>query len=47
MCSVGLLCARWSFLEAGIESVMLNLDAGIDMKTVSGSPGVSISHMPY
>ena len=24
----------WSFLEKGINSVMLNLEAGVDMRTV-------------
>ncbi|KAJ5158317.1 uncharacterized protein N7500_007968 [Penicillium coprophilum] len=30
------LDSTWSFLETGIESVMLNLDSGIDMKTYMG-----------
>ncbi|KAJ5793841.1 hypothetical protein N7457_000440, partial [Penicillium paradoxum] len=30
------LDSTWAFLEAGIESVMLNLDSGIDMKTYMG-----------
>jgi len=29
-----LLIFRWTFLEKGINSVMLNLDQGVDMKTV-------------
>lgn len=30
----GLTLFRWTFLEKGINSVMLKLEEGIDMKTV-------------
>jgi hypothetical protein len=45
--SVGVMAdvRRWTFLEKGIDSVMLKLEEGVDMKTVCCS--VLLSWLPH
>jgi hypothetical protein len=32
---------RWAYLEAGISKIMIDLQSGIDMNTVSEHPGLA------
>lgn len=35
------LFQRWAYLEAGISKIMIDLQSGIDMNTVSEHPGLA------